>query len=245
MTLNSKYLEYIKRYLPSEKIEEGIKLLEQGVAPQYIVGNVDFYGYLFEVNNHVLIPRFETELLVEKTIAYIGQLFSSVSLKGLEILDIGTGSGCIAVTLKRELLCRVIGIDISVEALEVAKNNALCNQVEVEFIESDLFSNVVGTFDVIVSNPPYIREDEEIEDIVKDNEPHIALYAKEEGLYFYKKILQEASTYLKDKFLIALEIGCEQGEYIRDMAYAYLQDIDVRIEQDYSGKDRFVFIMRK
>lgn len=232
-------LDYLKKYLDSDKLNEGLELLKKGIAPQYIVGNVNFYGNSIEVNSNVLIPRFETELLVEKTIKYIKDRFIN---KDISILDIGTGSGCIAITLQKELGCKVMGVDISNDALEVAKMNASNNNVDIDFIKSDIFSNVKDKFDVIISNPPYIREDEEIEDIVKNNEPHLALYAKDKGLYFYDKILRECSNYLNNKFFIAFEIGFEQGEDIKVLAYKYLNNINISIEKDYSNKDRFVFI---
>lgn len=238
-------LEYLKRYLKEEKLEEGIKLLEKGISPQYIVGNVDFFGNIIKVTPNVLIPRFETELLVEKTINYIKHIFLDKNYYNLNVLDIGTGSGCIAISLKKELNCEVIGVDISEEALEVARENADNNDVEVQFIQSDIFSNVNSKFDIIISNPPYIRIDEEIEDIVKNNEPYLALYAEDEGLYFYKNILEEAKNYLNDKFLIAFEIGYEQGEAIKNMVNLYFNNVEVRIEKDYSDKDRFVFIYSK
>lgn len=234
-------IEYLKKYLDSDKLDWGIELLRKGISPQYIVGNVCFYGNTINVNSNVLIPRFETELLVEKTIKYIRSMFNS---NDISILDIGTGSGCISITLKKELGCKVVGVDISKEALEVAKRNALDNDVDIEFIFSDVFSNVNGKYDVIISNPPYIREDEDIEDIVKNNEPHLALYAKDRGLYFYDKILKECSKCLKSKFLIAFEIGYEQGEDVKNLAYKYLDNINVSIEKDYSNKDRFVFICK-
>ena len=126
--------EYLKKYLDSSKLEEGIKLLEEGVPVQYIVGNVDFYGNIFKVNKNVLIPRFETEELVEKTINYISDYFD----KKIDIVDIGTGSGCIAITLKKNLDCNVDAVDISPNALEVAKENAKVLNTEVNFIEGDL-----------------------------------------------------------------------------------------------------------
>lgn len=240
--MRSSDIEYLKKYLDSDRLEMGIRLLEKGVSPQYIVGNVNFYGNVIDVNEMVLIPRFETELLVEKTIKYINKLFSD---KKINIIDIGTGSGCIAITLKKELNANVAAVDVSRDALGVAMSNATKNDVSINFILSDVFSNVSGNFDVIISNPPYIREDEKIEDIVKNNEPHLALYAKDNGLYFYDNILKNASGYLNNKFLIAFEIGYEQGNSVRDLAYKYLDNIDILIEKDYSGKDRFVFIISK
>ena len=233
--------DYLKKYLDSDKLDSGIKLLKQGISPQYIVGNVSFYGNIINVNKNVLIPRFETELLVEKTIKYCRKMFNDSKIN---ILDIGTGSGCISITLKKELDCNVVGVDVSDDALEVARENALINDVDVKFICSDVFSNVSDKFDVIISNPPYISYDEEIEDIVKNNEPHLALYAEDNGMYFYDKILRECSNYLNDKFLIAFEIGYKQGEDIKNLAYMYLDNINVSVEKDYSGKDRFVFICK-
>lgn len=238
-----KDIEYLKKYLDKDKLDIGIKKLKQGIPVQYIVGNVDFFGSIISVNNNVLIPRFETELLVDKTINYINKYFDNIN--NLSILDIGTGSGCIAISLKKELNCKVNAVDISSDALEVAKKNAIDNGVDVKFIESNVFSNIDDRFDIIISNPPYIREDEEIDDVVKNNEPHSALYADNNGLYFYDKILSECKNYLNDKFLIAFEIGYEQGNDVKDFVFKYLDEIDVSIEKDYSNKDRFVFIFRK
>src|SRR5574344_2868286 len=174
---------------------KAIDQLNKGIPVQYIVGNVNFYGYTYDVNSNVLIPRFETEELVSYTIKYINKYFDKV-----DILDIGTGSGCIAITLANELLnSRVTAVDISKDAIKVAKANALKYNKDINFIESDIVSNISDKYDVIISNPPYIKYDEEIMDIVKDNEPHLALYADDNGLYFYKKILSECSKYLKKK----------------------------------------------
>ena len=233
-------IEYLRKYLSSFDFEKGVQLLEQGISPQYIVGNVDFYGYSFHVDSNVLIPRFETELLVEKTISYIRYRFDSK--KCINILDIGTGSGCIAVILKKKLNCYVKACDISLGALDVARKNALDNDAQIEFVCSDVYSNIYDKFDVIVSNPPYIRNDEKIEEIVKNNEPHIALYGGKDGLDFYRKILKDVNCYLKNNFMIAFEIGEFQGKSVSDLAYHYLKDISVVVEKDYSGRDRFVFI---
>lgn len=231
-------VDYLKKYLPSERWEEGIKLLEEGMPIQYIIGNVDFYGNTIFVNQSVLIPRFETELLVEKSVGYIQKLFD----REVSIIDIGTGSGCIAISLSKLVKCKMNAVDISEDALEVAKKNAKYNDVEIDFQYSDVFSNVDGVYDVIISNPPYIRYDEEIMDIVRDNEPDIALYALDNGLYYYKEILSNCSKYLKSKFLICFEIGYEQGDEVKKIANMYLRDIHISVEKDYSLRDRFVFI---
>ena len=241
MVVRKEDIEYLKKYLPSDRLEDGIKLLEEGRPVQYIVGNVDFYGNTINVNENTLIPRFETELLVEKTIKLIRKYFD----RKVDILDIGTGSGCIAITLNNEVDSNVTAVDISDKAIEVALENNKINNTNVSFYKSDVFSDVKGKYDIIISNPPYISYDEDIEDIVKNNEPSNALYASDNGLFFYDKILRECSNYLNDKFFIAFEIGMNQGEYVKKLAYKYLGDIEVWVEKDYSDKDRFVFIKNK
>lgn len=229
-------LEYLEKYLNRKITEEDKKRLESEPV-QYIVGNMDFYGYNFKINKNVLIPRFETELLVEKVIKYN-------KISNPKILDIGTGSGAIAITLEKELSKNVDAIDISKEALEVAKeNNKLLNS-NVNFYYSDIFSNVDSKFDIIVSNPPYIAYDEEIMDIVKNNEPNIALYADDNGLYFYKEIIKQARNYLNDKFLIAFEIGSTQKDEIISFADKYFSDAKIFCEKDYSNFDRYIFIIK-
>ena len=241
MSVDSRDIEYLKKYLPNDRYLEGIKLLEEGKPVQYIVGNVNFYGNTISVNEKVLIPRFETELLVDKTIKLIKEYFN----RRVDILDIGTGSGCIAITLSKILDCSVDGVDLSKEALLVAMENNKLNNTDVNFYQSDVFASVYKKYDVIISNPPYIARDEEIMDIVYNNEPHMALFADNNGLYFYDKILRECKNYLNDKFIIAFEIGCSQGEFIEKQALKYLDNVNVSIEKDYSGKDRFVFIMSR
>ena len=233
--------EYLKKYLDKDKLEEGLEQLKQGIPVQYIVGNVDFYGNTINVNKNVLIPRFETELLVDKTIKYIKTNFKN----HVDILDIATGSGCIAITLKKEIDSTVDASDISESALKVAQENALNNKVDINFINSDILTNITKKYDIIISNPPYLTKEDDIMDIVKNNEPEIALYAKDNGLYYYDVILKNIKKHLKDKYLIAFEIGYTQGEAIKNIALKYLDNINVKIEKDYSNKDRFVFIEPK
>ena len=237
-------LEYLKKYIhPEDNLDEAIKRLEAGEPVQYIVGDVDFYGNIIKVNKNVLIPRRETEELVEKTMEYIKKLFPK---QNIDIIDIGTGSGCIPITLKKHFPGNNISaIDISQEALKVAIDNSLSNNVEINFIHSNLFENVSGKYHCIISNPPYIKEDEEIMDIVKNNEPHLALYAPNEGLYFYEEILKEANKYLEDKFIIAFEIGETQGQDILNMAGKYFPNSKAILEKDLQHLDRFVFIINE
>lgn len=234
--------EYIKKYIhPEDNLDKALERLKNGEPVQYIVGDTNFYGNIIKVNKDVLIPRPETEELVEKTYNYIKEIFT----EKIDILDIGTGSGCIPIALKKLLpSSNLTGVDISEKALKVAEENKLINNVLITFIQSNLFQNVKGKYDVIISNPPYIREDEEIMDIVKNNEPHLALYAKDNGLYFYKEILKEAHNYLKDKFIIAFEIGEEQGSDIIEIAKEYFPDSKVILEKDLRHLDRFVFIIK-
>ena len=237
-------LEYLKKYIhPEDNLEEAIKRLEKGEPVQYIVGDVDFYGNIIKVNKNVLIPRRETEELVEKTIELIKKIFPN---QNISILDIGTGSGCIPITLKKYFPNNnITAIDISQEALKVAVDNSLSNNVNINFIQSNLFENVSGKYHCIISNPPYIKEDEEIMDIVKNNEPHLALYAPNEGLYFYEEILKEANKYLEDKFIIAFEIGETQGQDIINIAGKYFPNSKIILEKDLQHLDRFIFVINE
>ena len=231
-------IEYLKKYLPEDKLNDGIERLKKGEPVQYIVGNTDFYGNIIKVNKNVLIPRFETEELVQKTMQHIKKFFN----KKVNIVDLGTGSGCIAITLKKELNCDVTAVDISKDALSVACENAINNSVKINFLQGNMLDPLKEKYDVIISNPPYIRYDEQIMDIVKNNEPHLALYADDDGLFFYKQILKDAKKYLNDKFLIAFEIGHEQGEQIKNEALKCFEKATIIVEKDLQRRDRFVFI---
>ena len=227
-------LEYLKKYYQGD-LEEAKKKLAAGLPVQYIIGNVDFYGITLKVNEDVLIPRFETEELVSKVIQY------SSYFRNPSIVDIGTGSGAIAITLKKKLTSSVTATDISKKALNVAKENALGNNVSINFKEGNLLEPLTEKYDIVVSNPPYIAYDEEIMDVVKNNEPHLALYAPNNGIYYYEEILKNIKKYLNDKYLIAFEIGESQGKKIQELSKKYL-DNEAIIEKDLSGRDRFAFI---
>lgn len=233
-------IEYLKKYYKGN-IEDAYKLLEDGLPVQYIVGEVDFYGNIFKVNKNVLIPRFETEQLIELTMEYISDKFDGV----VDILDIGTGSGCIAITLKKNINCNVDAVDISTYALKVAEYNKKLNNVDINLFKSDMLSNVSKKYDVIISNPPYIGREEDIEGIVEKNEPHIALYADNDGLYYYEEILKNCKKNLRDNFIIAFEIGKSQGKLVKNLALKYLDNIDVFIKKDLNNLDRFVIIVSK
>jgi release factor glutamine methyltransferase len=232
--------EYLNKYLDKSKLEEGIKRYEAGEPVQYIVGNVDFYGLEIDIDKRVLIPRFETEELVD----IVTKILKENNMSNIDILDIGTGSGCIALALKNNIKdANVIGVDISLDAIDVANSNKSKLKLDVTFKQSDVFSNVSGKYDVIISNPPYIPFDGYVEDIVKNNEPNNALFAADNGLYYYDKILKECSNYIKDKYLIAFEIGEGQGNDIKDMAQKYLGSyVKVDIINAMNGLERFVII---
>lgn len=217
-----------------------INLLKQNKPIQYVIGNVDFYGNKFIVNENVLIPRFETEELVENTLMYIDKLFDK---KNLKVIDLGTGSGCIGLTLKsKNNNLDVTLLDISEQALKIAKLNKDNLNLDVKIIKNDMLEGLTEKYDVIISNPPYIKTDEEIEDIVKNNEPDIALYGGIDGIDFYEKILKKAKDNLNEKFLIAFEIGDTQQELIKELVNKYLPNKTVICKKDMQNRDRMIFI---
>ena len=223
--------------------KSSLEALKENKPIQYVIGNVNFYGLKFIVNKNVLIPRFETEELVEQVVEYTKDL----NKDKIKILDLGCGSGAIGLTLKSILKDSEVTLtDISKDALEVAKLNANNLNLDVTFIESDWFSNVkLEQYDIIVSNPPYIRTDEEIEEIVKNNEPSLALYGGVDGLDCYRKILANIKPYLNNKFLIAFEIGESQKEEIYDIVNKYLYDVEITCKKDLYGRNRMIFVRNK
>ncbi|PID27780.1 MAG: protein-(glutamine-N5) methyltransferase, release factor-specific [Candidatus Cloacimonadota bacterium] len=205
---------------------------------QYIMGETNFYGYNFQLNESVLIPRPETEFLVERII--------KENKDKISFLDIGTGSGAVSVTLAKELPgSRVTALDISAEALETAKKNAELNGAEINFLSGDIFPDEKTRFDVIVSNPPYIsnKDYENLEPEIKRYEPKSALVAEENGLFFYKKILEKAEDYLNEKGIIYFEIGENQAKEIRKEAvkngFSFCETYP-----DLNGFDRYMKIMK-
>ncbi len=223
--------------------KSSLEALKENKPIQYVIGNVNFYGLKFIVNKNVLIPRFETEELVEQVVEYTKDL----NKDKIKILDLGCGSGAIGLTLKSILKDSEVTLtDISKDALEVANLNANNLNLDVTFIESDWLSNVkLEKYDIIVSNPPYIRTDEEIEEIVKNNEPSLALYGGVDGLDCYRKILANIKPYLNNKFLIAFEIGESQKEEIYDIVNKYLKDIEITCKKDLYGRNRMIFVRNK
>ena len=217
-----------------------VKQVEEKKPVQYVIGNVNFYGNLFKVNKNVLIPRFETEELVENTLIYINNYFNTADLN---IIDLGTGSGCIGITLKSKLpQAQVTLIDISKEALEIAKENANNIKADVKILENNMLNGICEKYNIIISNPPYIKTDEQIQDIVKDNEPHLALYGGIDGLEYYRNILKEAVNCVKDNYLIAFEIGDTLRLDVEKLAKQYFPKANIISKKDMQHRDRMIFI---
>lgn len=215
-------------------LKDNLKTRCKRVPVQYITGKQDFMGLTFQVNENVLIPRFDTEILVEEALKEMHD--------GFRILDMCTGSGCILLSLlKYSNDCEGIGVDISEAALKVATDNRNHLGLQATFIQSDLFDKVDGKFDIIVSNPPYIKSDviPMLMEEVKDYEPMLALDGREDGCYFYEKIVAESPKYLHPGGMLFFEIGYDQGEAVSTI----LKEAgftDIKVIKDYAGLDRVV-----
>lgn len=220
-----------------EKYQEYIQIRASHIPLQHITGVQEFMGMEFDVNEHVLVPRQDTEVLVENVL--------KILRPGMKILDMCTGSGCILISLLK--MCQGVlgtGADVSEEALKVAERNNAKLSVEARLIQSDLFENVQGKYDVIVSNPPYIRTAviEELKEEVKCHDPFIALDGKEDGLYFYREIVDKSRAFLNSGGKLYFEIGHDQGEDVKRL----MEDagfVDIIVKKDLAGLDRVVFGM--
>lgn len=231
------YYLHMAEEMPEEQMSEyqiALRKRAEHVPLQYIVGETEFMGLKFKVNSSVLIPRQDTETLVEEAL--------KVVRPGMRVLDLCTGSGCVIVSILHNVSdVEGYAVDISKQALNVAKENARLNDVQVLFEHSDLFDHVTGTFDVIVSNPPYICTDEiaKLMPEVRDFEPMEALDGKEDGLYFYRKIIGQCKQYLNPEGHLLFEIGYDQGQKVS----ALMREIgfhDVQVIKDLARKDRVV-----
>lgn len=211
---------------------------------QYALNNACFYGLDFYVNKNVLIPRPETEYLVEYTNNLINKKFKNKKIKAI---DIGTGSGVIAITLKMlNSNIEMVGTDISSKALKIAKKNNKIHNAGVTFKKSDLFSKINDKYDVLISNPPYIDiNSNNIEEKVKESEPHQALFSKENGTYHYRKILQNINKIIKKDHIISFEIGENQTKILLNLIKEYLPNDEVIVKKDYNDFDRYIFIVSK
>lgn len=235
----SKLSELQNRVLTIEEISKIDKALDERIKGKplaYIVGNAEFFGRNFIVNENVLIPRPETELLVENVIKDI-----QTSSENVKLLDLCSGSGAIGITIALETNAKVTALDISLGAIKVATDNARNLKANLEIIRSDLFSNVYDKFNYIVSNPPYIKSEDmkSLDKEVKNFEPHLALDGGESGLEFYERIIKDAPLYLLPNGKIFFEIGIGQAD---DIVKLMAKDFeDIRVIKDYNKIDRIVF----
>ena len=220
------------------------KHIEEDVPLSHLVGFEYFYDRKYKVTKDVLSPRMETEELIYKVIEYV----KATNKNNLKILDLCTGSGIIAITLKKELeqvSVDIIASDISEKAIEVAKENAQNHNADIRFIQSDIFNNIDDKFDIIVSNPPYIDRKDEVtmQDNVLKYDPHLALFAEEEGMYFYRKIIEQANDYLDENGVIFFEIGYDQKDKI--IKLADMNGYSAEVYKDINGRDRMAFLVEK
>lgn len=218
-------------------LEEILERVKNHYPVQYLIGNVDFYNCIISVNENVLIPRFETELFVEKVI----QKLTKLKLENPNIIDLGCGSGCISISIKKHIPCNMNAVDISESAIELAKENAKRNHTKITFFKEDITTMKLDNYDVIISNPPYVSYEEKVGAETK-YEPQTAIFAEENGLYFYKRILKNISKLKKMPKFIAFEIGMNQAEKIKEFAKELLPKYDFSCEKDYQNRNRFVFL---
>lgn len=234
------YYMHMDEDMDSQQVKEFeclIKKRAEHIPLQYITGEQEFMGMTFHVNSNVLIPRQDTETLVEQALKRVKP--------GMHILDMCTGSGCVLISiLKNAPGTTGLGCDVSKQALIVAKENAKRNDVSAEFERSDLFENVIDKFDMIVSNPPYICTDiiPTLMPEVAQFEPLIALDGKEDGLYFYRRIVSESKEYLNESGMLLFEIGYDQGQEVSDMMKE-AGFSDVCVIKDLARNDRVVYGM--
>ncbi len=236
----------MREEISAEQVERYWSLIEEhrtGKPVQYIIGSEEFYGRTFKVNEHVLIPRPETEELIVETTSRMKRMFTDHSQ--LNLADIGTGSGAIAVTMKSEIPALLVtATDISFKALEVAQINATELGAQITFKQGDLTAPISNEkWDIVLSNPPYISHDEAptLSDTVLNYEPHNALFADDEGLHLYKRLAEELPALMNRPALIGLEIGYTQGPAVQSYFQKSFPTAQVNIVKDINGKERMIF----
>lgn len=245
MEAHNLYMEYeqeVDEQIEKE-FEQGLQRLLVGEPLGHVLGFEWFYGYRFKVNEDVLIPRPETEELVANVLASYDEVFGE---KQVIVADVGTGSGAIAISLKKEEPnLHVLASDISEKAVMVAKENAKNNDAIVSFVVGDMLQPLIDRnikLDILVSNPPYIPNEEVMEHSVVDYEPHVALFGGEDGLKFYRSIFENAHKVLKEKAFMAFEMGYNQKENLTALAREYFPGAKIEVLKDLSGKNRMLFI---
>lgn len=226
-----------------DKYESGVKRLIEGEPLNYVLGYSYFYGYRLKVDEAVLIPRFETEELVGRVLSGYDEYFKD---QKINLADVGTGSGAIAIALKKEEdNLNVYASDISKEALEVAILNAQNNQADIRFFEGSMLKPLIENnikLDILVSNPPYIRNDEVVEHSVRDYEPNVALFGGDDGLKFYRMIFEDAHKVLKERSMMFFEMGYDQKENLTTLAREFFPLADINVYKDINNKDRMLVI---
>ena len=226
-----------------DKYESGVKRLIEGEPLNYVLGYSYFYGYRLKVDEAVLIPRFETEELVGRVLSGYDEYFKD---QKIDLADVGTGSGAIAIALKKEEdNLNVYASDISKEALEVAILNAQNNQADIRFFEGSMLKPLIENnikLDILVSNPPYIRNDEVVEHSVRDYEPNVALFGGDDGLKFYRMIFEDAHRVLKERSMMFFEMGYDQKENLTALAREFFPSADINVYKDINNKDRMLVI---
>lgn len=223
-----------------DNLEEVIAKIDERYPIAYLIGDVSFYGYPFKVNENVLIPRFETETLIEKTI----KLIKSLNLENSNLIDLGTGSGVIAITLKKEIpSLNITAIDKSKEALKVAIENSKLNNVNVDFQNQDIFNyELPENISIVISNPPYIEEDSNYNQNVL-YEPKEAIFVSNiNPLIYYEQILKMSKEKITKKHLISFEIDEDHKEDMHKLCKKYFPSDNIVIEKDLAGKNRYAFI---
>ena len=223
-----------------DNLEEVIAKIDEGYPIAYLIGDVSFYGYPFKVNENVLIPRFETETLIEKTI----KLIKSLNLENSNLIDLGTGSGVIAITLKKEIpSLNITAIDKSKEALKVAIENSKLNNVNVDFQNQDIFNyELPENISIVISNPPYIEEDSNYNQNVLYEPKEAIFVCNINPLIYYEQILKIAKEQITKKHLIAFEIDEDHKEDMHKLCKKYFPSDNIVIEKDLAGKNRYAFI---
>ena len=235
--ISKKDLELLKEIYP-DTYQEEINKINQGYPIQYLIGYVDFYGNKILVNEDVLIPRFETEYLVQDTIKLIKEY-----IKNPKVIDVCSGSGCIAISLAKELNINVDALDISSKCIDMIKENAKINKCNINCIEKDIKDYSSNQkYNVLISNPPYVKLDEKIDERCK-YEPSIALFAKDEGLEFYKIILEKSKSLLDDNNIIAFEIGATLKDDIIKIIKNYYPDSNIISKKDLNSFDRYIYVI--
>lgn len=237
----------IDKEVPQEILDafrKGIKRILNHEPMNYVLGYAWFYGYQFKVNRDVLIPRYETEELVANILMIMDDMFKDYN--EIVACDIGCGSGAIAISVAaEEPKVKMLASDISAEALEVTKQNATLNHVELEYYLGNMLDPLIENgckVDVLICNPPYIKQDEVLETSVKEFEPHVALFGGSDGLKYYREVFEKAHLILKEKAFLAFEMGWDQKEALSKLVQTTFPDSTFEVLKDINGKDRMLIV---